>query len=802
MISRIHQNHIGMKTALTIICLLSLATFTQAQTYISVQSIKLPDSLDVVTVIEPADIDNDGLHDLLIFAGSSEAKYLMFVKGDTANAAVLHPHVTRLPDYSSFVIADEDGDNQLDIVLSAVSKTVVLRNEGDFVFIAREINLPSFSALRFADLNGDGRREGVLSGIGGGVPFTRTYRRNDSGMWEVEHDSLTVGLSIIENVDLDGNGRTDLLVSGRRGDHSAFTSIFFSREDGFEEQPLLSDEVSAAIVDSDLDGRLDLILYGTTDTNLPVYKLVSGGGDGINDIPASGNVVSAFHADFNSDGRPDQQALFFTSANDTLNVIRFQDSSEEFLPHKDLVMQRFYDMDQDGDLDLVQLTSGSATVVHWYENVTTERNLGPGKFSGVAIPVYDRMLLYWDKPSDDHSVSASLTYDVYLEGNTINQDVSFDLSNARRIRTVHGNNGTNNFLLLRNKGEPFNYVIQAVDNSLYASAEGACVGNSASCSGEEHQVISVCTPEPVQLKAPDDALWFSFSGGFVGKGSTYQYEPLSKDTVFYLIPTGACPTVTLFEFREVDEVELLDPEYHVVCRGDDITFAINDDVTEISWSDAEGVPGQTREIAFTAENDKLLKVQYRNGLGCAFEKDFVVRISVPDVQASPATYSLMKGQSVQLNATGAETYSWSPSQGLNNAFIPNPVASPASDTRYQVTGTDSIGCTTSAVVEIAVEATGYIPSLFTPNGDGQNDILKVYGLAVVEDFSLRIVNREGKEVFRTNNLAEAIGRGWDGATNGIEQPNGVYFWKVEGKLPSGNRLLLNGKQEGSLVLLR
>ena len=57
-------------------------------------------------------------------------------------------------------------------------------------------------------------------------------------------------------------------------------------------------------------------------------------------------------------------------------------------------------------------------------------------------------------------------------------------------------------------------------------------------------------------------------------------------------------------------------------------------------------------------------------------------------------------------------------------------------------------------------------------------------------------------MYKTSNVGEALTQGWDGFTNGVQQPNGVYFWKVEGALSSGRKLLLNGKEEGSLVLLR
>lgn len=64
--------------------------------------------------------------------------------------------------------------------------------------------------------------------------------------------------------------------------------------------------------------------------------------------------------------------------------------------------------------------------------------------------------------------------------------------------------------------------------------------------------------------------------------------------------------------------------------------------------------------------------------------------------------SICSGQSAQLNASGAITYSWSPAAGLSSTTIANPVATPAVTTQYVVTGTDINGCTDMDTVTITV----------------------------------------------------------------------------------------------------
>jgi hypothetical protein len=66
--------------------------------------------------------------------------------------------------------------------------------------------------------------------------------------------------------------------------------------------------------------------------------------------------------------------------------------------------------------------------------------------------------------------------------------------------------------------------------------------------------------------------------------------------------------------------------------------------------------------------------------------------------------TICTGQSTQLLATGAATYSWSPAVGLNNPNIANPVANPTSTTTYTVTGTNAEGCTNTATVTVTISA--------------------------------------------------------------------------------------------------
>ncbi len=140
-------------------------------------------------------------------------------------------------------------------------------------------------------------------------------------------------------------------------------------------------------------------------------------------------------------------------------------------------------------------------------------------------------------------------------------------------------------------------------------------------------------------------------------------------------------------------------------------------------------------------------------------------------------------------------YAWTPAAGLDNALIAEPVAAPVSTTAYQLSVVTVDGCKTSAVEIVEVYYTVRMPSAFTPNGDGHNDVFRIPpGYAVVLR-QLAVYDRKGTLVFSTANTGE----GWDGNFNGHRQPAGVYVWHLEFDNP-----LTKGVEarEGTVVLIR
>jgi gliding motility-associated-like protein len=157
------------------------------------------------------------------------------------------------------------------------------------------------------------------------------------------------------------------------------------------------------------------------------------------------------------------------------------------------------------------------------------------------------------------------------------------------------------------------------------------------------------------------------------------------------------------------------------------------------------------------------------------------------------------GEKVLLKAEGAKQYDWEPSADLESPNSQITWARPLKDTRFTVIGEDENGCTAESTLMINVQNSVFIPELFTPNGDGNNDFLQVYGENIFE-LSFQVYDERGAlmaELSETNNRD-----GWDGTVGGKELPSGTYFWSVSGQFADGKPISYQGSNKGTVRLVR
>jgi gliding motility-associated-like protein len=231
---------------------------------------------------------------------------------------------------------------------------------------------------------------------------------------------------------------------------------------------------------------------------------------------------------------------------------------------------------------------------------------------------------------------------------------------------------------------------------------------------------------------------------------------------------------------------------NTLCPGDNsgaatVTVSGGTPGYQYSWST---IPVQTTaSVSALTAGTYSVSVTDFNGCLSTFTT-LITAGSGPPVDAGTATQILF-GNSVTLSPSGAVTYNWLPATGLSCTNCANPVATPLFTTTYTVTGTDAAGCTNTDTVTVIVDVQCgdvFVPNVFSPNLDGLNDKLFVFGNCIIE-MQFDIYDRWGNRVFTSINQNE----GWDGMWKGNMLNNGVYAWQLNAVLITGETKKLSGE---------
>ncbi|MGN7820360.1 PKD domain-containing protein [Chitinophaga sp. 22536] len=162
---------------------------------------------------------------------------------------------------------------------------------------------------------------------------------------------------------------------------------------------------------------------------------------------------------------------------------------------------------------------------------------------------------------------------------------------------------------------------------------------------------------------------------------------------------GSCPATaaTNIVVHPAPGLQPTPPESSI-CKGASLQLFANTDANAtVSWTPYNISSPNSKTPLVTPDRDMVYEVQATSEFGCKSKSSVRVTVIQPfRMFALDAT--ICSGKSVQMQSGGAYRYKWTPSEGLSNATIPDPVASPATTTSYQVIGHDDIGCFTDTVL--------------------------------------------------------------------------------------------------------
>lgn len=238
-----------------------------------------------------------------------------------------------------------------------------------------------------------------------------------------------------------------------------------------------------------------------------------------------------------------------------------------------------------------------------------------------------------------------------------------------------------------------------------------------------------------------------------------------------------------------------------ICAGD-CAFISGQfvDADSISWTFIGGNPAEVSTavpgiVCFPEIGNYPIIVEAFNTSGAA--SPVVRNIAVlpkPPLNAGP-NVTINAGTPVTLNATIAGNnnpsglFEWQPFDLVDNFRRQSVITRPRETTTYIVSYQEVGGCQTFDTVTVFVNfvAAVGVPTAFSPNGDGQNDVLRVLGQGITR-LDFKVYNRYGQLVFQTTE--QSIG--WDGTQNGRDLNPGTFVWVLDVRFAEGPQERLTG----------
>ncbi|GIV33895.1 MAG: hypothetical protein KatS3mg031_1430 [Chitinophagales bacterium] len=334
------------------------------------------------------------------------------------------------------------------------------------------------------------------------------------------------------------------------------------------------------------------------------------------------------------------------------------------------------------------------------------------------------------------------------------------------------------------------------------------VTDSNQCSDRARVTITVY-PLPAADAGPDDYLCEGDSYQLNGAGgTTYLWSPgiwLNDSAIANPVASPTDTTIFVmtafnqYGCQKKDSITLsvqhpillnLDEDQDV-CRGEYLTITASGGLY-YQWLPAGGQPhNQGPSYTVSPPYSTTYTVYVSND--CFADTGFI-HVTVHDLPFVEAGSddSMLRDEFVYLNGTasGIRSY-WTPPDGLEDPFSLSTRASPFNTITYMLTTISAYGCTATDSVRIAVQVINLllIPTAFSPNGDGVNDVYKIIKTLNVEKLlDFKIFNRWGEIVFATQDISA----GWDGTYKGREQEMGVYAFYIKALTRDGDIILKNG----------
>jgi len=319
----------------------------------------------------------------------------------------------------------------------------------------------------------------------------------------------------------------------------------------------------------------------------------------------------------------------------------------------------------------------------------------------------------------------------------------------------------------------------------------------------------ICPGDSIMLDAGNPGLNYLWSTGdttqtlTISNSGTYWVSVVNgsgctgSDTVYIQVDT-CLPLVANFTISDT-----------AFCEGDciNLTDLSTGNPTSWQWTFNAGTPPSSSEqnpidICFLTAGTYTIELIVTNTFG-ADTSTLTIQVYATPVINIGNDASINLGDSIILNATGTNgTYTWSPPDWLSCVVCPSTISTPDETITYYVTISDSNGCEAMDSITITVDVICgdvFVPNIFSPNGDEQNDVLYVYG-ACIETINFIIYDRWGELVYEANSVSQAINVGWNGKfkSKGIPLNPATFVYALKITFKNGDEHF----EKGNIALVR
>ncbi|MBL6445580.1 VCBS repeat-containing protein [Fulvivirga sp. 29W222] len=224
----------------------------------------------------------------------------------------------------------------------------------------------------------------------------------------------------------------------------------------------------------------------------------------------------------------------------------------------------------------------------------------------------------------------------------------------------------------------------------------------------------------------------------------------------------------------------LNPEINsttdVLCAGESAELTLSQSFESYAWSTGE----TTTNI--TVDQSGTYSVTVSDATGCEGSANITLKaFPDPEVIITADRLSVAPGETVQLEATGLQTYSWTPAESLDDPTISNPTATIKETTEFSVSGKDANGCTGESAITIFSQ-TDLIGNLLKPKNffspNTSDNINAVWLIEKIEQFpqcGVTIVDQTGNILLEEKPYLN----NWDGTAHGQKLPSGVYYYVIK-----------------------